>query len=123
MKFVKLIGLLLLISSHQVFGYGSSSSAKACAKPQLSDFQPVNNSTVAPKSTFSFVASANTNPKSISVTVKQQAVSVTVTPIAQGFRVSGQLPNVTGAARININAESANACKANEGWLVTIAEH
>lgn len=125
MKLLKLFGLFgLLFISNQVLAYGSSSSSKSCTKPQLTNFKPVNNSQVAPRSDFAFSASANTNPKSIAVTIKQQAVAITITPANQGYQVTGKLPDhVTGAARINISAETVNGCKANEGWLVNISEN
>ena len=121
-QFLCLLGLSLL--STQIFAYGSSSSSKSCAKPVFSEFSPVNNAEVAPQSAFSFLASSATNPKSIVVDVKKQAVEITVTPKGQGFQVSGKLPSgLKGTiARININAESPSNCKGNDGWLIKISE-
>lgn len=120
MKLIGLSLLLLLSFNHQAWGYGSSSSSKSCTKPQFSEFKPENNSTVTAQSAFSFLASENTNPKSIVVTIKQQPIETTITKTPQGYEVTGKLPNITGAARININAETANACKSSDGWLITI---
>lgn len=125
MKAIKLCCLLgLTLVSAQVFAYGSSSSSKSCTKPQFSDFTPFNNAQVAPQSAFSFSASSATNPKSIAVDIKKQAVEITVTPKAQGYQVSGKLPSglKNTTARINISAESPSNCKASDGWLVTISE-
>jgi len=117
--------LMLMIATSNVWAYGSSSSSKkACNKPKFSEFTPVNNAQVAAKSAFSFLASANTNPESIIVTIKGQPVAVTITPKNQGFQVSGTLPDTTKGsfARINITADGPIQCKGNDGWLVKIIE-
>lgn len=117
-----LLLLVLTVTTSHAWAYGSSSSKKACAKPKFSKFTPANDAQVAAESTFSFLASANTNPKSIAVTVKGQPVDVTVTDNNQGFLVEGKLPiTVTGDfARINITADGPNQCKGSDGWLVKV---
>ncbi|MFA5920532.1 MAG: hypothetical protein WC856_04505 [Methylococcaceae bacterium] len=117
--------LMLIIATSNVWAYGSSSSSKkACNKPKFSEFVPANNAEVAAKSAFSFVASANTNPESIIVTVKEQPVAVTVTPKNQGFQVTGTLPETLKGnfARISISADGPSQCKGSDGWLVKIIE-
>jgi len=114
-----------MIVTSNVWAYGSSSSSKkACNKPKFSEFTPVNNAQVTAKSAFSFVASANTNPESIIVMIKDQLVAVTVKPKSQGFLVSGTIPDtLTGNfARISITADGPNKCKGSDGWLVKIIE-
>lgn len=117
-----ILGLSLF--SAQAFAYGSSSSSKSCTKPVFSEFSPINNAEVAPESTFSFLASSATNPKSIVVDIKKQPAAVAVTPKGSGYQVSGKLPSgLKGtAARINISAESPSNCKGNDGWLINISE-
>jgi len=117
--------LMLMVATSNVWAYGSSSSSKkVCNKPKFSEFSPVNNAQVAAKSAFSFVASANTNPESIIVTVKNQPVAVTVTPKNQGFQVTGTLPDTLKGnfARISITADGPNQCKGSDGWLMKIIE-
>ena len=117
--------LMLIIATSNVWAYGSSSSSKkACNKPKFSEFVPTNNAEIAAKSAFSFVASANTNPESIIVTIKDQPIAVTVTPKNQGFQVTGILPDtLTGNfARISISADGPNKCKGSDGWLVKVIE-
>ncbi len=117
--------LMLMIVTTNVWAYGSSSSSKkACSKPKFSEFFPVNNAEVVAKSDFSFVASANTNPKSIVVTVKNQPVEVNMTHESQGFQVKGKLPDTLKGsfARISITADGPNKCKGSDGWLVKIIE-
>jgi hypothetical protein len=125
MKTIQLFCILgLTLISTQVFAYGSSSSSKSCTKPHFSDFTPADKAEVAPKSTFSFTASSDTNPKSITVDIKKQPVTITVTPKGQGYQVSGTLPADLKAttARINITAESPSSCKGSDGWLINITE-
>lgn len=126
MKSYKTLWILtLIIATNNAWAYGSSSSTKkACIKPKFSEFIPVNNAEVAAKSSFSFVASANTNPESIAVTVKNQPVDVTVAPKNQGFQVTGTLPETLKrtVARISIAADGPNKCKGSDGWLVKITE-
>jgi hypothetical protein len=125
MKTIQLFCILgLTLLSAQVLAYGSSSSSKSCTKPHFSDFTPADKATAAPKSAFSFTASADTNPKSITVDIKKQPVAVTVTPKGKGYQVSGTLPADLKAttARINITAESPSSCKGSDGWLIKISE-
>ena len=125
MKIIKLFWILALgLFSAQVLAYGSSSSSKSCTKPHFSEFNPADKATVAPQSAFSFMASSETNPKSIVVDIKKQPVTITVTPKNKGYQVSGTLPSdLKGTtARINITAESPSSCKGNDGWLITIGE-
>lgn len=117
--------LMLIIATSNVWAYGSSSSSKkACNKPKFSEFVPANNAEIAAKSAFSFVASANTNPESIIVTIKDRPVAVTVKPINQGFQVTGTLPETLKGnfARISISADGPSQCKGSDGWLVKIIE-
>ena len=80
---------LLIVMAGTAWGYGSSSSSKACEKPAFSQFIPADKAEVKPNSSFSFVASPNTKPDSIKVIVKDVPVVISVKPIAQGFKVSG----------------------------------
>jgi len=126
MKAYKTLWILtLIIATSNAWSYGSTSSTKqACNKPKFSEFIPANNAEVSAKSAFSFVASANTNPESISVTVKNLPVTVTVTPKNQGFQVTGTLPETLKGivARISIAADGPNQCKGSDGWLVKIIQ-
>lgn len=117
---------MLMIITGTSWAYGSSSSgAKACTKPEFSNFTPAENAEIAASSTFSFSASANTFQNTIKVTVKGMPTTVKVTPKNEGgFQVSGTIPaslkNVY--ARIAITADGQNNCKGEGGWLVKIAE-
>jgi len=125
MKITKLCVCFFLVAFNtNVSAYGSSSSSKkACKKPEFTRFTPVHLSEVAPESEFSFVASALTNPESIVVTIKKQPVDVTINKLNNGYSVNGKLPIALKGtyARVDINAKGTNNCKSNDGWLLKIA--
>jgi len=123
MRFTNILLLLVLMATaNTVWAYGSSSSSKACSKPKFTEFTPANNAQVAAGSSFSFMASANTSPDSIAVTVKGLPVDVTVTPKNPGFLVEGKLPATVNSdfARINISADGHNGCNGGDGWLFKV---
>ncbi len=117
--------LVLMIVTSTSWAYGSSSSSKSCAKPKFTDFTPAKNTEVAAGSDFSFLASANTLPNTIKVTVKGLPASLKVTPKNKsGFQVKGTIPmSLKGAyARIAITADGSSNCKGSDGWLVKVTE-
>jgi hypothetical protein len=113
---------LFMVIAQTAWGYGSSSSSKACEKPGFSQFSPPDKAEASPNTEFSFIASPNTKPQTVKVTVKDIPVPIAVKPVAQGYLVSGALPAaLRGAyARISITAEGANQCKGSGGWLLNI---
>jgi hypothetical protein len=117
--------LMLMAVSSSVFAYGGSpsSSVRACTKPKFSQFTPADKAEVTANSSFSFLASAQTNPDSISVSIKDQAVAISIAPKNQtGFEVTGTIPEtVKGSfARLKISAEGPNGCKGGDGWLLKV---
>ncbi|POZ53748.1 hypothetical protein [Methylovulum psychrotolerans] len=115
--------LVLMLASTTAWPYGSSSSTKACSKPKFTAFAPADNAEVAAQSHFSFNASKNTYPSTLTVTVKDLPTQLSITPDNDGsFQVSGTLPAALSNtyARIVINAEAQNNCKGSDGWLVKI---
>ena len=112
----------LTVFSSNLLAYGSSSSKKACKKPEMSQFTPAHLAVVAPQSEFSFKASALTNPDSIQVDVKKQAVEVIIKKQGNAYLITGTLPATlqNTYARININASGTNGCKGSYGWLLKI---
>jgi hypothetical protein len=120
-----LLILALMAVSCNVFAYGGSpsSSAKACNKPKFSHFTPADKAEVAANSSFSFQASAQTNPDSISVSIKDQPIAISITPKNQsGFDITGKIPASAkdSFVRIKITAEGPNACKGSDGWLLKV---
>lgn len=117
--------LVLMVITSASWGYGSSSSSSSCAKPKFTEFNPVEHSQVPVGSSFSFVASANTLPESIKVTVKDLPVTTNVLEEKNGtFKVSGLIPDsLKGVyARVSISGNSQNNCNENAGWLLKITD-
>ena len=114
---------ILTIFSSNLLAYGSSSSSKkVCKKPTMNEFTPIHLTVVAPQSEFSFKASALTNPESIKVNIKKQAVPVTVKKEGNAYLITGTLPATLQDtyARVNINATGTNGCEGTDGWLLKI---
>jgi hypothetical protein len=126
MRILTLISVIILsFFSANALAYGSSSGGqKACSKPQLTDFTPPHLAEVAPLTTFSFNASASTEPSSIQVTVKKLSVEVATKKTTSGYHITGTLPAALKStyARINITARSANRCEGSDGWLLKIKD-
>ena len=126
MKLLHILLIVIFVTIHgNVWAYGdSSSSSTGDCKANFSKFSPANNAVVASPSNFSFFASAETSPKSITVTIKGQSIPVTVTPKNEGFQVTGVLPDTLKGtyARISITAKGPGQCEASGGWLVKVSE-
>jgi hypothetical protein len=122
MKKTALLFLCLCFSS-QTWAYGSSSSSKkACKKPDFSNFTPAHLSEIPPGSAFNFTTNNATNTQSLTVTVKNQPVDIHIEPQGTNYKISGQLPeNLADTyARIDINGKTEQGCKGQDGWLVKI---
>ena len=117
-----LVFIFAIFSTHALAYGSSSSSKKACKKPKFTQFTPTHLAVVAPQSEFSFMASALTNPETLVVSVKKQAVDVVINKTNSGYSVTGTLPaSLQGThARVDIKATGTNNCKANDGWLLKI---
>jgi hypothetical protein len=116
---------IVLIIPVNVWAYGDAGTGTGiCKKVNFSEFMPVNNSEVAPQSTFSFFATGTIYPKSIKVTIKGQSVPVTVAPKKDGFQVTGKLPDTLKGAYANIilDARGVKQCEVSDGWLVKVTE-
>lgn len=127
MKLIIALSCLLFssfCSQTWAYGGGGGSGQKSCKKPKLTQFTPAQLTAVNPGTRFSFRASALTNPKSIVVKVKKQAVEVRIIKKNNGYEISGKLPASlrNTHARIDIRAASRSNCKAGDGWLLKIAE-
>lgn len=119
---------LLSISSAQAYSSGQSSSS--CDKPIFSEFQPAANKYTQSLSEFSMMASANTVPSSVHVTVSYgqnlfdfPAKELDITVQKSGrLEIKGKLerPLENGFARISVTAHSKPNCEKTDGFLVRI---
>lgn len=112
-------------------GPAGGTASDPCGGVMFSEFNPQpfsqenNSAEVAPQSEFSFLASKETFPTRIAVSIKGEAVPIEVTPHYAGFRVTGNLPNnVKGTfVRINVSAKGPYQCERGDGWLLKVADH
>lgn len=101
-----------------------------CGKVRFSEFMPQqysqdkNNAEIAPDSEFSFLASKETFPNSILVTIGDETVPIAVTPHYARYHVTGNLPShVKGTfVRIDITAQGPYQCERGDGWLLKVAD-
>ncbi len=111
-------------------GAGGSPASSLCQKVQFSEFNPPqfsqekNNTEVPQKSEFSFLASKETFPESVAVTISGETVPIDVKPHYAGFEVTGKLPDdIKGTfVRIDITAQGPHRCERGDGWLLKVAE-
>jgi len=118
-----MIVFILTAFSANTWAYGSSSSSKkACNKPNFTQFSPAHLDVVQAQSEFSFLASGSTNPETIVVSVKKLPVDVAINKINNSYLVSGTLPESLKStyARVLIKATGTNNCKGDAGWLLKI---
>lgn len=125
------ISLTLGVSSHAVaqstghIGHGGSGNDSTCIRAKVSRIKPEHLSTVAPGSEFSFAASGNNGPGHIHVSIKNQAVPVTVEDKETFYWVKGRLPedikNTTIRISVNLKAKYSK-CDNEEGWLLKVTE-
>lgn len=127
--------LLLRSRKGAVWAYGEGSAGDAAStlysKVQFSEFTPeqysqdANSTEVAPESEFSFLASKETFPKSIAVTIKGETVPIAVAPHYAGYQVTGNVPSNTRGSfiRIEIEAKGPHGCeRGDDGWLLKVAD-
>lgn len=123
-------GVLLVLSvvaavwSSVSLGYGGGGTGDSCDKPEFSSMTPPKGTLVSPGAEFSFVASANTTPRSIRVSAKGIEIDAKLekNEASGKIRVRGVLPAelVDGHVLIKINASSSGSCSAQGGWLLKI---
>ena len=106
-----------------------SAFSNPCGQVRFSEFTPQqysqvkNDTEVAPESAFSFLASKETFPDSIRVTIGDEAIPIAVTPHYAGYHVTGNLPGTVKGTfvRINIAAQGPYQCERGDGWLLKVA--
>lgn len=124
---VKVLIVLMLISfSMNVIAYGGGARATTkCKKPRFSEMTPPKSTVVEPGSEFSFVASRDTEPKSVKVRIKGQDVPLkTEIKKIGGIRMTGNLPDdiTQGYVRVAISAKTNRSCDGKGGWLLKIED-
>jgi hypothetical protein len=133
MKTTKIFNPVLFIAAvlftSAASAYDPGTVEEVCKKPQFRDFSlPVyiepEKAEVAPESVFTFTISPWTNPHSIKLTAKNQALEFSVESNSSFHRVKVKLPAAfTGQfVRINVSANAVLGCSDKIGWLIKVAE-
>lgn len=124
------VAICLLLNFNTTYAYNSGQGSSSCDKPVFSEFQPAANKYTQSLSEFSMMASANTIPSSVHVTVSYgqthfdfPAKELDITVQKSGrLEIRGKLerPLEHGFARISVTAHSKPACEKTDGFLVRI---
>lgn len=106
-------------------GHGGASGGDACIRAKISRIKPEHLATVAPGAEFSFAASGSNGPGHIHVSIKQQAIPLTIEDKDTFYLVKGKLPtdikNTT--VRVSVFLKSkVGKCDAEDGWLLKVSE-
>lgn len=112
-------------SQHGGHTGGSSSRDSGCIKAKVSNFQPANMETIAPSGEFSAFVSGSNGPGHIHVTIRNQAINVSVENKDTFYVVKGKLPTEirNETVRISISAKAKNSqCDSDTGWLLKVSE-
>ncbi|QWF69843.1 hypothetical protein KEF85_10770 [Methylomonas paludis] len=104
---------------------GGSGGDDACIKAKITRFKPEHLSTVAPGAEFQFTVSGSNGPGHIHVTIRQQAIPLTVEDKDSFYLVKGKLPDTikNETVRISVKAKTKTTkCDADEGILLKVTE-
>jgi len=133
MKITKKVKIAAFIAAVFVngaaFAYSPEMEEQYCKKPHFTDFnlteyKAPENVEIAPESELSFKVSVWTNPETIKLTAKKQALPLTIESTTSFHRVKTKLPAEFNGSfvRINATAKAVLGCHEEVGWLVKVAE-
>lgn len=122
MRNAALLSWLTLLLPASVLGYGGGGGSSGCAEPKF--FEPKPSAAVAALTEFSFVASANTDPATLSVAIGGEKHPVRSERRRNGdYDVKLVLPApiaTPGTLRIGVNAKSVDGCWGFQPYSVEI---
>lgn len=120
----------ILLINGAAFAYSPEELAKECHKPKFTDFTLLDykmpeKHEVTPESEFSFKVPAWTNPETIKLTAKNQAIPFTIESNSSFHKVKSKIPaEFTGKFfRLNVSAKVIEGtCHEETGWLLKVAD-
>ncbi|MCK5356739.1 MAG: hypothetical protein KAJ63_16600 [Methyloprofundus sp.] len=120
----KYLILASLIASIGFTASAAGNTGQDCDKPIFNAFDPVNKSEVDPESEISFTVSGYADPITIKATAKNIPLKLNIVDRDSFYAVFARLPAaLTGkTARINVEANNTEWCKAKDGWLLRIRD-
>lgn len=123
------LAIALLSVNVESHAYSAGEVEETCKKPQVREFslpiyQEPEKIEVAAESEFSFKLSEWTDPHTIKLTMKEQAVPFTVESNSSFHKVTAKIPTeYTGKyVRINLFSKAVLGCYDREGWLIKVAD-
>ena len=133
MRFVNIVKpaavILMFMSSVEAQAYSPGDVEEICKKPQVREFslptyEEPEKIEVAPGSKFSFILSEWTDPATIKLTMKEQAVPFTVESNNSFHKVTSMIPaELAGSfVRINLFSKAILGCYDQKGWLIKVSE-
>lgn len=122
-NFIHAAVLAASFSCGSAWAYGSGGGGSSgCEEPKFLEPKPAGSA--ASLAEFSFIASDNTEPDTLSVEVNGQPIQPTVTKRRSGdYEIKAVLPTpITqpGKARIGVKAKSREGCWGFQPWYVDI---
>ena len=117
-----------LLFSSSVWAYTDDKQEEYCKKPKFTDtsftaYSEASKAEVVPGSEVSFRASADTDIKTLKITLKGQRIEPDVNSTSTYHQVAFKLPaDLTGFVRINVTAKALLKCAETTGWLIKIAD-
>jgi len=130
----RLVIFLLTVSCQSVWAQstsmhgghaGGGGEDTACFKAKISRFKPDHLESIKPGGEFQFAVSGSNGPGHIHVTIRQEAVPVTVENKETFYLVKGKLPdNIKNeVVRISVRAKAKfSKCDADGGILLKVTE-
>jgi hypothetical protein len=134
MKTIKALKAALLIAAvlfnGAAFAYSSEGETEEiCKKPKfmnfsLPEYKAPEKTEVAPESELTFMISSWSDPKTLKLTAKNQALPFTVETTSSFYRIKTKLPAAFNGnfVRINASVKAALGCDDQMGWLVKVAQ-
>jgi hypothetical protein len=120
----------ILLMNSAAFAYSPEELAKECHKPKFTDFtlseyKMPEQHEVAAETEFSFKVPVWTNPETIKLTAKNQAIPFTIESNSSFHKVKSKIPaEFTGKFfRLNVSAKVIDGvCHEETGWLLKVAD-
>lgn len=122
--------IFLTFCANSAHAYGSNHGSGGCDKPVFTEFKPAVNKYLQSFSEFSLLASSNTAPTSINITISVgenkyhfTPKELVITPRKTGsLEVKGKIdrPVEHGFARLSVTAHSKPGCEHTDGILIRI---
>jgi len=121
--------IMTVLFNVPAFAYSPDETKVECKKPRFSDFnlsefKAPENIEIPPGAELSFKVSAWVDPKSITLTAKNQPLAFTVESTSTFHKVKAKLPAAFNGSYVRIRAsvKALLGCDEQTGWLLKVAD-